>query len=68
MPNVDLSESYQVREILALHCSNFRLKQYEITKIVKEIMFEGVWDELKSKKGFQGQLFTRHLRPTQVFM
>ena len=29
------------------------MKGLRVTKIVTEIKFEGVWDELKSKKSFQ---------------
>ena len=71
VPNFDLSESYEVRQIFALflqlNCSKFRLKQYQslrVTKIVQEIKFEGVRDESESKKGFQRQSLTKYLRHT----
>ena len=35
--------------------SPFHVKDLRVTKIVKEIKFEGVWSELESKKGFQKQ-------------
>ena len=33
-------------------------------KIVKQIKFERVWDELEAKNCFQRQLFTKYLRQT----
>ena len=53
------------------NCSKFRLnsvKGLRDTKNVKEIKFEGVWGELKSKKCYQIQKITRYLRLTLVFM
>ena len=44
------------------------MKALRVTKIVKEVKFEGTWDKLESKKGFQRQSFTRYLRLTLVFM
>ena len=38
------------------------MKDFIVTKIVDKIKFEGVWGELKSKKGFQRQAFTKYLR------
>ena len=38
-----------------------------MTKIVKEIKFEGVWGELESKTDFQTQLVTKSLRLSVVF-
>ena len=52
----------QVRQILELFChfiANFRLLQCEglrVTKIFKEIKFEGVWGKLGSRKCFQGEM------------
>ena len=49
---------------------NFILKRnYSagVTKTAKEIKFEGVWGELKSKPGFQRQSVTKYLRLTLVF-
>ena len=42
------------------------MKGLRVTKIVKEIKFEGVWDELESKNGFQRQSVTKYLRLTLV--
>ena len=39
-----------------------------VTKIGKEIKFEGVWGDLEAKKCFQRQSFTKYLRLTLVFM
>ena len=44
------------------------MKDLRVTKIVKEIKFEGVWGDLESKKCFQRQSFTKYLRVTLVFM
>ena len=54
IPNFDVSEKIG--------------KGVRVTKIVKEIKFEGVWDELGSKKLFQRQSVTKYLRLTLVFM
>ena len=43
-------------------------KALRVTKIVKETKFEGVWDELESKKGFQRESVTKYLRLTLVFV
>ena len=40
------------------------MKGLRVTKIVKEIKFEGIWDNLESKKCFQSQSFTKYLRLT----
>ena len=39
-----------------------------VTKNVKEIKFERVWDDLESRKSFQRQWLTKYLRLTLVFM
>ena len=44
------------------------MKGFRVTKIVKEIKFEGVWGELESNKGFKRQSVTKYLRLTLVFM
>ena len=44
------------------------MKGLSVTKIVKEIKFEGVWGELKLKKGFQIQSFTKYLRNSSLHM
>ena len=44
------------------------MKEIGAPKIVKEIKFERVWDELKAKNCFQRKSFTKFLRLTQVFM
>ena len=44
------------------------MKDLRITKIVKEIKFEGIWAKLKAKNCFHRQSFTKYLRLTLVFM
>ena len=44
------------------------MKSLGVTKIVKEIEFEGVWCELKAKKCFQRQSFTGYSGLTLVFV
>ena len=44
------------------------MKDLRVTKIIKEIKFEGVWSKLEAKKCFQRQSFTNYLRLTQNFM
>ena len=44
------------------------MKGLRVTKIVKEIKFEGVWDELEAKNCSQRQLFTKYVKLTLVFM
>ena len=39
-----------------------------MTKIIKQIKFEGVWGELEARKCFHRQPFTEYLRQTLVFM
>ena len=53
----DGESSYQVRIILRLFCHSIALilglksvKDFRVTKNVKEIKFEGVWGELESRK------------------
>ena len=66
----DQKSSYQVRQILAIF-SNLTaiflvwnsVKGLRVTKNVKEIKFEGVWEKLESKAGFQRQSVTKYLRP-----
>ena len=43
------------------------MKDLRVTKIVKEIKFEGVSRELEAKKCFLRQSFTGYLRLTLVF-
>ena len=43
------------------------MKGLRVTKIVKEIKFEGVWGELESRRGFQTQSVSRYLGLTLVF-
>ena len=66
---------YQVRQILVLFCNLIALilgwnsvKVHRVTKIVKEIKFEGVWRESESRRGFYRQSFTKYLTLTLVFM
>ena len=44
------------------------MKGLRVTKIVKEIKFEGVLGELEAKKLFLIQSFTNYVRLTLVFM
>ena len=44
------------------------MKDLRVTKIVKEIKFEGVWGELEVIICFQRQPFTKYLRLTLVSM
>ena len=44
------------------------MKGLRVTKIVKEIKFQGVWGELGSKKCFQRQQLTKYLRLTLFFL
>ena len=44
------------------------MKGLRVTKIVKEIKFEGVLGELEAKKLFLIQSFTNYLRLSLVFM
>ena len=44
------------------------MKGLRVTKILKEIKFEAVWDEFESIKVFQRKSFTKYLRLTLVFM
>ena len=53
----DGESSYQVTIILGLFCNSIALildlnsvKDFRVTKNVKEIKFEGVWGELESRK------------------
>ena len=80
IPNFNLSEeipksSYQVREVLtpfsnliALILSSSSTKGFRVTKIVKEMKFEGVRDESVSKKCFQRQSVTKHFTLTVFFV
>ena len=71
----DRESSYQVRQILAFFCKLVALildwnclKGLTVTKIVKQIKFEGVWGELEAKSCFQRQPFAKCLRQTLVFL
>ena len=44
------------------------MRGLRVTKIVKEIKFEGVWAELEATGCFQRQSFTKYLTLTLVFM
>ena len=53
----DGESSYQVKIILGLFCHSIALnlglnsvKDFRVTKNVKEVKFEGVWGELESRK------------------
>ena len=59
------------RTFLQLNCSNLKsncVEDLTVTKIVKEIKFEKVWDKLELKIGFQRQSVKKYLRLTLVFM
>ena len=43
------------------------MKGLRVTKIVKEIKFEGVRGKLEARKCFRRQAFTKYLRLTLVF-
>ena len=67
--------SYGVRQILALFFILVALilvwncvKGLKVTKIVKQIKFEGVWGKLEAKNCLQRQPFTKYLRKTLIFM
>ena len=72
MPNFNLSNQssiYQVRQIFALFYNLIALtlgsnsvKDLRITKIAKEIKFEGVFGELESKQSFKRESDTKYLR------
>ena len=71
----DPKSSYQVREAFALFWNliaptlgHKSVESPRLTKIVKGIKFEEVWDELRSIKIFQRQSVTKYLRLTLVFM
>ena len=58
----DRESCYQVRQILALFCKLATLilnsncvKDIRVTKIAKEIKFEGVCDQLEARNSFQTQ-------------
>ena len=44
------------------------MKGLKVTKIVKEIKFEGVWGKLEPTTGFQRHSITKYLRLTVVFI
>ena len=44
------------------------MKGLRVTKIIKEIKFEGVYGKLESKRGFQRQSVARYLRLALVFV
>ena len=44
------------------------MKDLRLTRMVKKIKFEGVWDELEAKEYFQRQSSAKYLRPTLDFM
>ena len=44
------------------------VKDFRVTKILKEIKLERVWGDLESKKCFQRQSFIKYFRPTLVFL
>ena len=57
IPNFEVSESYQLREDFSLFCNLIALylvwnsvKNFRVTKIVKEVKFGGVWHDLVLKK------------------
>ena len=71
----DLKSSYQRRESFALFCNVLALtlaynsvERLRLTKIVQEIKFKRVWDNLGSKKFVQRESVTKYLRLTLVFM
>ena len=71
----DRRSSYLVREafslfsyLIAIALGKSSVKCLTVTKILKENFFEGIWDDLQSKKCFQRQSVTKYLRLTLVSM
>ena len=68
--NTKFGRQWKDREKTIFICFNFRLGlcQRRVTKIVKQIKFEGVWGELEARGCFQRQSFTEYLRQTLDFV
>ena len=71
----DRKSTYQVKQILPLFCNLIALilgqnyvKGHRVTKIFKQIMFEGAWVEIEAENYFRRQLWTNLLRQAIVFM
>ena len=71
----DRKSSYHVRQISALFCKLVALnlgqncvKDIKVTKIVKQIKFQGTWAILEAKNYFQRQPRTKYLRKTLAFL
>ena len=71
----DQNSSYKVRQILALFYNLLALilgsncvKGLRVSKIVKQIKFQGVWGKLTAKLHFQRQSFKKYLRKTLAFI
>ena len=71
----DRKSSYQVKQILSLPCKfatpildEKYVKSLRITKIVKQIKFEGDCGELEAKYCFQRQSWPKHMRQTLVLV
>ena len=71
----DRESSYRLRQISALFCILIVLivglnsfKGLRVTKIVKQIKFEGIWGKLKAKNCLQRQPLTKYVRQTLAFM
>ena len=67
--------SYGVRQILVLFFILVALilvwnyvKGLKVTKIIKQIKFEGVLGKLEAKNCLHRQPFTKYLRQTLIFM
>ena len=70
----DRKSNYWVRQFLALFCILVALilgwnfaKSLRVTKIVKQIKFEGVCDRSEAKNCLKKQPFTKYLRQTLLF-
>ena len=54
--------------LIALTLGLNSAKGLRLSKIIEEINFQGVWDELGSRKVFQRQSLTKYLRLTLLLM
>ena len=71
----DCKSNYQVKQTLSLLCifvtvildENY-VKGLSVTKIVKQIKFEGDWGKLEAKYFFQRQSWAKYMRQTLVLV
>ena len=71
----DLKSSYQLNQFLwrlckfvTLNLNENYVKSLRVTKIMKEIKFEGDWGELEAKYFFQMQSLPKYMRQTLVLV